>query len=174
MRGKLENQGHYELFETTKGHQILNLNDEQWYAVVEGQQGDLLVHSDSDHEKKKTLQEGEFYLANFKDDPEFRDMPHLFLQDGKQYSEFILPNGFPTKSDHQKKLIRSDEKISKDKVKKHVEGKGDVGTEKQYQGKAEHLRSKSKHELYEEAKKQDVKGRSKMDKEELIQHLKEE
>lgn len=173
MRGKTEKQGHYELFETTHGHQILNLDDQEWYAVVEGQQGDIIVHSDSDHEKKKTLQKGEFYLANFKNDPEFKDMPHLLLEKGKQFTEFILPNGLPTKNDHQKKLIRSDEKISKDKVKEHVEGKGDVGTEKQYQGKAENLRSKSKNELYEMAKKQGVEGRSKMDKEELVQHLEE-
>lgn len=173
MRGKLKKQGHYELFETSKGHQILNLDDQEWYAVVEGQQGDLIVHSDSDHEKKKTLQQGEFYLADFKDDPEFRDMPHLFLQDGKKFSEMILPNGLPSKSDHQKKLIRSDEKISEGKVKEHVEGRGDVGSEKQYQGKPEGLRSKSKEELYEMAKKKGLEGISKMDKEELVQHLKE-
>ena len=173
MRGKLKKHGSYELFETTHGHQILNLDDKEWFAVVEGQQGDLLVHSDSDHEKKKSLEKGEFYLADFKDDPEFRDMPHLFLEKGNKYLEFILPNGLPTKSDHQKKLIRSDEQVQKDKVKEHVEGKGNVGTEKQYKDEPEGLRAKSKSDLYEEAKKQGIEGRSKMDKEELVQHLKD-
>lgn len=173
MRGKLHKHGHYELFKTTHGHQILNLDGKEWFAVVEGQRGDLMVHSDSDHEKEKTLEKGEYYLADFKDDPEFQDMPHLFMEKGDTYIEFVLPNGLPTKSDHQKKLVRSDKQVSKKKVKEHVEGKGNVGHEKQYQDKPEGLRAKSKEELYEEAKKEGIEGRSKMDKEELVQHLKE-
>lgn len=173
MRGKLQKHGHYELFKTTHGHQILNLDDKEWFAVVEGQRGDLMVHSDSDHEKEKTLGKGTFYLADFKDDPEFQDMPHLFMEKGDKFIEFILPNGLPTKSDHQKKLIRPDEQVPKDKVKEHVEGKGDVGNEKQYQDQPEGLRAKKKGELYEEAKKEGIEGRSKMDKEELVQHLKD-
>jgi hypothetical protein len=173
MRGKLEKHGNYELFETTHEHQILNLDDKEWFAIVEGQQGDLMVHSDSDHEKQKTLEKGEFYLADFKDDPEFQDMPHLFLEKGNGYMEFVLSNGLPTEKDHQKKLVRSDEQVSKDKVKEHVEGKGNAGQEKQYQGRPENFRTKTKGELYEKAKKQDIEGRSKMDKEELVQHLKD-
>ena len=84
MRGSVIKHGHYELFETTKGHQILTLDESEWFAVVEGQKGDIIVHSDSDHERKKTLQKGEFYLADFEDDPEFQDMPHLFMQAGSQ------------------------------------------------------------------------------------------
>lgn len=173
MRGNLKKHGHYELFETTHSHQILNLENKEWYALVEGQRGDLIVHSDSDHEKQKTLQEGEYYLADFKDDPEFQDMPHLFLEKGSKYTEMVLPQGLPTKSDHQRKLIRTDHQLSKNKVKEHVEEKGNVGSEKQYQDKPEGLRAKSKGELYEEAKKEEIEGRSKMDKEELVQHLKD-
>ena len=132
-----------------------------------------MVHSDSDHQKQKTLEKGEFYLAEFQDDPEFRDMPHLFLEKGNEYLEFVLPNGLPTEKDHQKKLVRSDERVPKDKVKEHVEGKGNAGGEKQYQGQPEKLRTKTKGELYEKAKEQDIEGRSKMDKEELVQHLKD-
>ncbi len=122
MKGTLEKQGDYELFETTKGHQILVLNQQAWFALIEGDQGDIIVHSDSDHEKKKTLYAGDFYLANFRDDPDFRDQPHLFLQEDDQYAEFILPNGLPTSKDHQKKLIRSEEKLSREKVMEHVKG----------------------------------------------------
>lgn len=62
MRGKIEKQGQYELFETTHGHQILSIDDEQlqkeeFFAVVKGDEGDLLVHSDADHDKQKTQQE---------------------------------------------------------------------------------------------------------------------
>ena len=171
MRGKLEKKGHYDLFETTKGSQILNLNDKTFFAVVEGQQGDILVGTDQDHQKKKTIIKGQFYLANFDNDPEFNDLPHLFLEEKNQYREWILPNNYPTKSDYQKKLIRTNNLVSRSKVLEHVEGQGTQGSEKQYQDKPEGLRNKSKAELYEMAKKQDIQNRSKMSKEELINHL---
>lgn len=173
MRGKVKKHGNYELFETTHGHQILTLDKEDWYALVEGQEGDIIVHSDSDHEKRKTIQKGEFYLADFEDDPEFKDMPHLFMEKDSKFTELILPNGLPTESNHQKKLVRTDEKIPKSKIREHIEGKGNKGSEKQYKGEPEKLRSKTKEELYDRAQKEKIKGRSKMDKEELVQHLKD-
>ena len=121
MKKTLKKQGHYELFETTKGHQILTLDEQDWFALIKTNQGELIVRSDSDHEKKKTLQEGDFYLADFHDDPDFNDVPHLFLQEENQYGELILPNGLPTSQDHQKKLIRTDEKFSTNKIKEHVQ-----------------------------------------------------
>lgn len=172
MRGELKNEGKYELFETSKGHQILNIEDKDYYALVEGQQGDIIVHSDSDHKKQKTISKGKFYDANFKDDPEFKDMRHFFMKDGSKYRELILPEGFPTKSDTQKKLVRPDEKLPEDKVLEHVKGKGNKGGEEQYEGKPEGLRNKSKDELYDLAKKHDIEGRSKMDKDDLIKELK--
>ena len=119
---KVQNQGQYELFETTKDHQILSLNNKEWYALVEGEKGDIIVHSDSDHKKKQSLQKGQFYLADFEDEPDFNDIPHLFLQNNDQYQEFILPNGLPTKSDHQKKLIRSDKTVPEEKIREQVAG----------------------------------------------------
>jgi len=171
MRGKLEKEGKYDLFETTKGSQILNLNDKSFFAVVEGQRGDILVGTDADHEKKNTIKNGQFYLANFDDDPEFNDLPHLFLQEGNKFREWILPNDYPTKSDYQKKLVRTNNLVSKSKVEEHVKGEGKKGTEKQYQDKPEGLRAKSKDELYEMAKKEDIPNRSSMDKEELVKEL---
>lgn len=171
MRGKVKKQGHYELFETTKHHQILNLNDQEWYAIVEGQRGDIIVRSDADHEKEKPLQQGHFYLAHFQDDPEFNDVPQLLLQHGNKYTQFILPNDLPSKSDYQKKLVRSSEEIPEKVVREHVEGKGDTGSEKQYQGKAEHLRTKTVEELQQMAKERNLPGRSRMNKEELVKQL---
>ena len=42
MSVKIEDKGHYELFETTNGNHILVLNGERWFAWVEGQQGEIL------------------------------------------------------------------------------------------------------------------------------------
>lgn len=171
MRGKLENEGHYELFMTTKGHQILNLNDKTFFAVVKGQRGDMLVATDADHQKDKTVKQGKFYLADFKDDPEFRDMPHLFLQEGNKFREWILPNDKPTRGDYQKKLVKTGNLVSKSKVESHVKGKGNAGSEKQYEGRPESLRTKSRNELYGMAQKRNIPGRSKMNKEELVKKL---
>ena len=122
MSVNVEDKGHYELFETTHGHRILALNGERWFAWVEGQKGEILVLSNSDHEKGHTVQEGDFYLAEFEDDPEFQnDNPHLFLQKGDDFGELIVPNGLPTEHDNQKKIVSTKETIGKGELKKHLE-----------------------------------------------------
>lgn len=173
MRGKLKKEGKYELFKTTEGHEILNLEDKEFYALVSGQKGDLIIHSDSDHKKQRSISKGKFFYADFNDDPEFQDMDHIFLEDGSKYRELVLPEGLPTKNDHQKKLVLTRDKIAEKKVKEHVKGEGNKGSEEQYSRKKEGLKTKTKEELYEMAKKRNVRGRSKMDKKELIQNLKE-
>ncbi len=121
MSVDFKDKGNYELFETTHGHRILVLNGERWYAWVEGQKGEILVLSDSDHEKDHTIQEGRFYLAEFQDDPEFRNnQPHLFLQKGDEFQEVIVPNGLPTGSDNQKKIVATGESVAKDKLEEHL------------------------------------------------------
>ncbi len=122
MSVKVEDKGRYELFETTHGHRILVLDGERWFAWVEGQRGEILVLSDSDHEKDHTVQEGDFYLAEFEDDAEFQNgNPHLFLQKGDDFQELIVPNGLPTEHDNQKKVVSTDETIGKEKLKGHLE-----------------------------------------------------
>ncbi len=122
MSVNLEDKGHYELFETTHGHRILALNGERWFAWVEGQKGEVLVLSDSDHEKDHTVQEGEFYLAEFENDPKFQnENPHLFLQKGDGFQELIFPNGLPTEHDNQKKVVSTNDTIGRDGLKEHLE-----------------------------------------------------
>lgn len=121
MPANVKQQGHYELFETNHHHRILVLNDEQWYAWVQGQQSEILVHSDSDHEKDHTIQEGDFRLVEFQDDPRFKDMPHLFLEHEDHYDELMLPNGLPTESDHQKNLVPTDETLDKQDLEQYLQ-----------------------------------------------------
>lgn len=119
MGAMVQKQGEYELFETTKKHRILVLNGREWYAWVEGERSPLLVRSDSDHEKSKTLAEGKFYLIDFEDDPDFRDQPHLFLLRDGEYQDLILPNGLPDEGDYQKRLVVADETISPNKLRRY-------------------------------------------------------
>ena len=121
MSASVKEKGNYELLETTHGHRILALNDKRWFAWVEGQEGEILVHSDSDHQKDQTIQDGQFYLADFQDDTEFQNnQPHLFLQKGDEFQELIVPNGLPTENDSQKKVLSTGDTVSKDELTEHL------------------------------------------------------
>lgn len=171
MRGKMRKEGNHELFVTSNGNQILNLKNSGFYALVEGQKGDIIIFSDSDHEKEKTISSGKFYYVDFKNDPEFNDMPHLFLRNGNKFLELVLPEGLPNKSNKRKKLVRTRKPLPETIVLEHVKGRGDKGSLKKYQDKPEGLRSKTKEELYDMAREHNIKGRSKMSKENLVQKL---
>jgi hypothetical protein len=120
MSVKIKDQGQYELFETTKHHKILVLDNKQWFAAVKGQQGDILVRSDSDHEAERTLQKGHFYFLDFKNDSKFNDVPHLFLENGEKYQEVVLPNGLPTAQDTQKRVVWTDETLRKAELEAYI------------------------------------------------------
>jgi hypothetical protein len=117
---KVQQQGQYELFETAHQHRILVLNQNQWFAWVQGQQGEILVHSDSDHRKAQTIQKGRFYFVDFEHDPTYKDMPHLFLQKGDHFEEVMLPNGLPTEEDHQKKLVKIDNTLPEGELEAYL------------------------------------------------------
>lgn len=114
MTASVQRHGRYRLFETPRQNRILVLNDDLWYAWVEGQQGELLVRSDSDHESRGAIREGESYLVDFADDPGFTDVPHLFLERDGGFQEVILPNGLPTDDDNQKRVVGSDKSIPRE------------------------------------------------------------
>lgn len=117
----VQEKGSYELIETTNGNRILVLEGELWYAWVEGRQGEILVQSDADHERRRTLQEGRFYVVAFEDDPAFRDVPHLFLEKEGRFQEIVLPNGLPTEQDVQKKIIATDHMIDSATLERHLQ-----------------------------------------------------
>jgi hypothetical protein len=121
MSVKVEDKGHYELFETTNGNHTLILNEGRWFAWVEGQQGEILVHTDSDHEKNHTIQEGQFYLVDFEDDPNYQDNPHLFLQNEDRFQELILPNGLPDDRGHQKRIVGTGKTVPQGELTGYLE-----------------------------------------------------
>lgn len=121
MKKELKKEGEYELFNTSRGHQVISLNNKDYYALVKGQKGDIIVKSDANHDKEKTVSKGKFYYADFENNPDFQDSPHLFLEDGDQFKEFILPEGFPEEKDYQRKLVWTDKKVSKEKVMQQVQ-----------------------------------------------------
>lgn len=127
MPVKIRDEGNYELFETTHDNRILALNDKRWFAWVEGQAGELLVQSDSDHKKKRTVQKGRFYAVDFQDDPKYKDMPHLFLEKDGKYQEAVIPNGLPTGSDHQKKVVMTGDSLEREKLEDYLKNPAEAG-----------------------------------------------
>ncbi len=105
MSVRILDKGRYELFKSAHRHRILVLGGRKWFALIRGQRGQLIVRTDSDHEKTETLQRGRYYYVDFRKDPKFEDLPHLFLQKGERYQELILPNGQPTRTDPQKIIV---------------------------------------------------------------------
>jgi hypothetical protein len=98
-------RGKYELFEDAHGHRFLVLDGDHWYAWIAAQRSPILVRTDSDHEIKRTVQRGKYFLVDFRQDPKFKDMPHLFLQKGDEYQEYLLPSGLPSQRDPQVRFV---------------------------------------------------------------------
>lgn len=120
MTATVQRRGRYTLFETPRQNRILSLGDGLWFAWVQGEQGEILVRSDSDHERDQTVQQGEYYLVEFKDDASFTDVPHLFLERDGEFQELILPNGLPTDDDTQKRVVGTDKSISREELERHI------------------------------------------------------
>jgi hypothetical protein len=135
MPVEVQDHGRYELFETTKGHRILALSHRRWFAWVEGQQGEILVHSDADHREDHTIQEGRFFLVDFRDDPQWKDMPHLFLQKDNSYQVVVVPEGLPTEDNYQKKIVMTDEVLPRDDLERYIRHPAPAGPGEERMGR---------------------------------------
>jgi hypothetical protein len=120
MTATVHGRGRYTLFETPRQNRILVLGDDQWFAWVGGQQGEILVRSDAQHERDRTIQEGQYYLVDFEGDPSFTDVPHLFLERNGEFQEVILPNGLPTVGDTQKRVVETEKTIARAELERHL------------------------------------------------------
>lgn len=127
MSIKIKDSGQYELVQDSHRHRFLVLNGKKWYVWIQGQKSPIVVRTDSSHEIKRVVQRGKCYYVDFKDDPKFRDMPHLFLQKGDEYQEFLLPNGFPTQSDPQKRFVVTRKTIPADELEAYLGAAGQGG-----------------------------------------------
>jgi hypothetical protein len=120
MGVKVKAAGRYELREDEHRHRFLVLDGKGWYVWIDGQKSPIIVRAAREHPAARPVQRGRFYLVDFRGDPEFRDMPHLFLQKGARYREFVLPNGLPTKRDPQKRLVVTRKLISSRKLEQRL------------------------------------------------------
>jgi hypothetical protein len=122
MTATVQRHGRYTLFETPNENRILSLGNDLWFAWVKGEQGDILVRSDEDHDRARTIQEGEYYLVDFQADPSFTDVPHLFLERDDHFQELILPNGLPTQDDRQRRVVETEKTMDRDELERNLAG----------------------------------------------------
>ena len=120
MTATVQRHGQYTLFETPRENRILSLGTDLWFAWVTGEQGEILVRSNADHERQQVLQEGEYYLVDFKDDESFTDVPHLFLEHNGAFQEIILPNGLPSDDDAQKRVVGTEKTIERGELERQL------------------------------------------------------
>ena len=120
MTATIQRQGRYTLFETPDQNRILALGNDLWFAWVGGPRGELLVRSDRDHERERVIQEGEYFVVQFENDPNFTDVPHLFLGRNGGFTEVILPNGLPTDDDTQKRVIGTEKTVDAEVLRHHL------------------------------------------------------
>lgn len=113
MKEEANKEGRYELYETAEHRQVLRLDEKEWYVLEKDRKEDLIIRSDSNNEKKKTIQKGKYFLADFADEPEYNDLPHLFMEKGSGYTELILPNGLPSRTDDKKRMVRPGNRSAK-------------------------------------------------------------
>ena len=116
MTTTVKKHGNYDLFETTHHHKILKLDNDEYFAWVETNQGEILVLSDSDHKKSKSLSNGEYILFTPRNEPDMNDnIDHLELQEGDHFRNYVLPQGLPSERDIRNKIIKSDI-VDKEKI----------------------------------------------------------
>jgi hypothetical protein len=127
---KVRDSGRYELVEDEHGHRFLVLG-KRWYVWIKGRKSPILVRTDSGHRRQRVLQRGRYLHVDFEDDPKFRDMPHVFLEKGDQYEELVLPNGFPTLADPQKRLVVSRKTLPKSELDDYL-GRASARTRRRF------------------------------------------
>jgi hypothetical protein len=124
MAVKVKALGRYELFEDEHRHRFLVLDGERWYVWIEGQKSPIIVRTRPGHSKKRVIQRGKFFYVDFEDDPKFSDMPHLFLQKGQRYLEFLLPNGLPDDRDPQKRFVVTRKTLAREALEDYLKQAG--------------------------------------------------
>lgn len=123
MKEEFKVEGIYELFKSTNGQIILNLDNQAYYFLPGGWEGEKIESTDPDPDKDSSISVGKYYFFQEGDTNDFTNPGRIFLEDGPQYREIELPEGLPTKNNEpQKKLVHTGKRHSKyhvlDKIKK--------------------------------------------------------
>lgn len=115
MRGKIIDQGHFELFVSERGHRLLMLNDNAWYrwewnAPVQKLFLTKGVVDKSGDKQYSAIKQGRFYIVE-STSGEYSGFPHLLLEDTNFFDVYRLPVSLPTNMDYEAEIIDIREKV---------------------------------------------------------------
>lgn len=116
MRGRILDQGHFELQETQRGRRMLIFNDKNTYVweKAEGRERLWLTEGATSRSGDKNfhvLNRGHYFIILSEDDPEYPWLPHLYLEHEDHYDEFILLDGLPDMVDIHKEILFTNKTI---------------------------------------------------------------
>lgn len=111
----LAQKGYYKLLETKHQTKILILDDKETFAWVNAVDiGEILVTSHKAHKTDSILSIGTYRVYHVQDEPHLTDLMHLelFVGDGV-WQGYLLPTGLPSSTDKRKRIIPTEEIITK-------------------------------------------------------------
>ena len=120
MKGKITDQGHYELFISERGHRLLMLNDNLWFrwdwdTPVQKLYLTKGVVDKSGDKEYTAVRQGKYYMVEASTG-EYSGFPHLLLEDVNFYDIFRLPTALPSNMDFEAEIIDIREKVPAEEV----------------------------------------------------------
>lgn len=115
---QLLQQGTYKLIETKGQNKVLTLSsdeEKQVFAWIHAQDiGEILVTSHRKHSADYILATGKYRLYLVENEPKLTDLEHLELLAGEGvWQGYLLPNGLPTDVKIRRRIVPTQEIITK-------------------------------------------------------------
>lgn len=132
MAYEILREGDYQIHRIHRQHHVLRLDDDyfsmtdDYFTIAEGSQGELSTLVRRPRQIEKLLREGRYRLIQFRGDPQFQDVPYLFLQQDGKYREMFLPSGLPRNDVDTTRYIYSDHTIDAERLKSHLDTQREV------------------------------------------------
>ena len=119
-------QGQYEIFRTARRERVMVLDGDHfamepsYFTISEGAQGEFVARNAEDFDRHEILREGRFMLVEFQDDPEFQDIPYVFLERDGKFDEIYIPQGLPDEEGRRRRYIYTDHTIDAEQLEAYL------------------------------------------------------
>ena len=126
MAYDIERQGDYQILRTTEDRRVLVLDGQSYvmhrayFTIAEGSQGELEAVNEADVDSLEVLRQGTYKVVVFCEDPQFQDIPYLFLEREGKYDELFIPRGLPGEPGAKVHYIYTDHTIDTDRLEAYL------------------------------------------------------
>lgn len=111
---RLIKKGKYSLVETRNDVKILKLDKKTFVWIFTKSIGEMLITTHRDHRTDQKLSKGEYRIYEVKEEPKLTDVLHLELAIGEgDWQGYLLPTGFPKNRKTRRRIIPTNEIITK-------------------------------------------------------------